>query len=305
MNLSLILFRAPSANAIRRLCGCVTLLAIVAIPELSWAQEKSLLWRVKSGQNAIYVLGSIHFLKKENYPLNKNIEEAFAKSKKLVLEIDLQTTDREKALQVTMQKAVNRDGSTLQQNVSEETYALVERQTRELGLDLRPLSLFKPWYVALTLSALKLQKLGLDPNYGVDRYLAERAKNSGKAIAGLETFEFQMGLFDELSPRDQELMLRQTIQEMDSFEKSAGQIVQAWGKGDSASLEESLLASMREYPDLYQRLVVDRNRRWLPQIKKMVEQGESVLIAVGAAHLVGKDGIIELLKQQGYTVEQL
>jgi uncharacterized protein len=299
------LSRDQKAETVRWLCGLVTALALVAIPAIPKAQEKSLLWRVHSGQNSVTILGSIHFLKKENYPLKKNIENALDSAKKLVLEIDLQAMDSEKAQQLTIQKAINPDGSTLEQNVSPETYALAEQKARELGIDVRPLNPFKPWFVALTLSALKLQKLGLDPNYGVDRYLAERAKKSGKPISGLETFEFQIGLFDRLSPREQQLMLRETLEEMDLLEKSADRIVQAWAKGDTVSLEESLLAGMREYPELFQKLIVERNRRWLPQIERMLKQGESPLIAVGAAHLVGKDGIIELLKQQGYTVEQL
>ena len=285
--------------------GFATLLLLLATPQLIGAQEKSLLWRIRSGPNAVYILGSIHFLKKENYPLKKDIEEAFERSKKLVLEIDLQTMNPEKVQQLTAQKAINRDGTTLQQNVSAETYTLAEQKARELGIDLRPLNPLKTWFVALTLSAVKLQKLGFDPSYGVDRYLAERAKNSGKPMAGLETLEYQLGIFDQLSPRDQELMLRETLEEMDLLEKSADRIVQAWFKGDTSLLEESLLAGMHQYPELYPKLILERNRRWLPQIEQMIKQGGNTLIIVGAAHLVGKDGVVELLKQRGYTVEQL
>ena len=305
ISLSLNVFLNQRAVPFRWLSGCVALLTLLAIAQISRAQEKSFLWRVRSGENAVTILGTIHFLKKENYPLKKNIEDTLDNAKKLVLEIDLQAMDNEKVQQLAIQKAVYRDGSSLQQNVSPETYSLAEQKARELGIDLKPLTPFKPWFVALTLSTLKLQKLGLDPNYGVDRYLAERAKKSGKPIAGLETLELQLEVFDQLSPREQESMLRETLQEMDLLEKSAVRIVQAWAKGDAASLEESLLAGMREYPELYQKLFVERNRRWLPQIERMIKQGENPLIAVGAAHLVGKDGIIELLKQRGYTVEQL
>jgi uncharacterized protein len=300
----LISFRGQRA-AVPRLCQLVTLLTLLAIPAVPRAQEKSLLWKVRSGPNTITILGSIHFLKKENYPLKKNIETALDSAKKLVLEINLQATDAQKNQQVVMEKAVNRDGSTLQQNISAETFALTEEKARDLGIDVSSLSPFKPWFVALTLSSLKLQKLGLDPTYGVDRHLAERAKKSGKPISGLETFELQIEVFDGLSPRDQESMLRETLQDMDALEKSADRIVQAWLKGDTASLEESLLSGMRAYPALFQKLIVDRNRRWLPEIERMIKQGENPLIVVGAAHLVGKDGVIELLKQRGYTVEQL
>jgi uncharacterized protein YbaP (TraB family) len=162
----------------------------------------------------------------------------------------------------------------------------------------------KPWFVALTMMAIKFQQLGLDPNLGVDRYLAARAKDGGKPTSGLETFEFQVTLLDQLSKRDQELMLRETVAEMDQLDQNFNQIVQSWLKGDSASLEALLLASMREYPDLYQKIIVDRNRRWLPQIEKMIEQGEGAMVVVGAAHLVGQDGVIEMLKTRGYRLEQ-
>jgi uncharacterized protein len=295
-----------SKNPRHQFTAAITaLLVLFAAPAILPAQEKSLLWRIRSGQNSIYIVGSIHFLQKENYPLKKDIEQAFDQSKKLVLEIDLQTTDRQKTEAITMQKAVNLDGTTLEQNVSPETYRLAEQKARELGIDLRPLNPLKTWFVALTLTSIKLQKLGFDPSYGVDRYLAERAKKSGKPIAGLETLEYQLGVFDALSAHGQELLLRQTLDEFDALEKSAGRIVQAWLKGDVGGLDESLLAGMRQYPELYPKLILERNRHWVPQIEQMIKQGDSVLVAVGAAHLVGKDGVIELLKQRGYTVEQL
>ena len=161
------------------------------------AQDKSFLWRVQSDKSNIYILGSVHFLKKENYPLNKTIEKAFDSTQKLVLEIDLKSEDAGTVQRVTLEKGINRD-RTLQQNVSPETYSLAEKRAQELGIDIRALSPLKPWVVALTMTALQLQKLGFDPNYGVDRYLAERATKSGKTMVGLETAAFQIGLIDQL-----------------------------------------------------------------------------------------------------------
>jgi uncharacterized protein YbaP (TraB family) len=280
------------------------LVVLFVVPGEAGAQDKSFLWRVQSDKSSIYILGSVHFLKKENYPLNKTIEKAFDSTQKLVLEIDLKSEDAGTAQRVTLEKGINRD-RTLQQNVSPETYSLAEKRAQELGIDIRALSPLKPWVVALTLTALQLQKLGFDSNYGVDRYLAERAKKSGKTMVGLETVAFQIGLIDQLSARDQESMLRQSLKEMDLLDKGLDQIVRAWSTGDVAALEALLLSGMREYPAVHQKIIVDRNRRWLPQIEKMIEQGESTLIAVGAAHLVGKDGVIELLKARGYSVEQM
>ena len=268
------------------------------------AQEKSLLWQVSRADKSIFLLGSIHFLRKENYPLNKAILAALDASKRLVLEIDLNRTSTESAQKATLEKAVYRDGTNLAQNVSPETYELASRRANELGLDMRILNPMKPWFVALTMVAIKLQRMGLDPKLGVDRHLAERAKSSGKPTSGLETLESQLGLFDQLSKREQELMLRETVGELERLDKDINEIVQSWLKGDETRLTTLLLTGMQEYPDLYEKILVERNRRWLSDIEKLLQQGSGAMVVVGAAHLVGQDSVVEMLKAKGYSVEQ-
>jgi uncharacterized protein len=268
------------------------------------AQEKSFLWRVNSDQNRLYILGSIHLLKKETYPLKKTIEDAFEQTKKLVLEIDLGGANPEKIQQLMLQKSISTDGTALHQNVSNETYEAVAKRAKELGIDIRVLSPFKPWVVAMTMAAIKLQKLGFDPSLGIDRHLAERAKQTDKPTAGLETAEFQLELFDRFSAKEQERLLRQSMDEMDHVERNVTAIVQAWKSGDVGAVEKHLLVGMRDYPEIHQKVIDDRNQRWLPQIENLLSRGENALIVVGAAHLVGKNGIIELLKDRGYRVEQ-
>ena len=287
------------------LYGFALLAALLATAREPRAQDKSFLWKVQSDKNAIYILGSIHYLKKESFPLKKTIENVFSAANKIVLEVDLKTATPEKAQEITLEKGLYRDGTTLQQNIDPATYTLVMRRAKELGVDVRALTSLKPWLVAMTLTSLKLQKLGFDSNYGVDRYLAERAKTSGKTTSGLETLEFQIGLLDQLSPRDQEAMLRQGLKDLNLLDHGVAPVVQSWTKGDVGSLEELLLGGMREYPEVYQNVIVERNRRWLPEIEKLMAQDENVLLVVGAAHLVGKDGVIESLKARGYAVEQM
>ncbi len=287
----------------RWIAGLVVL-GFISLASRLDGQEKSFLWRVRSGAGTLYLLGSIHYLKRDNYPLKKPIQEAFENSRTLVLEIDLQR-DAARAQQVMLEKALYPDGANLQQNISPQTYQLAEQRARELGVDLLQMRQFKPWFVALSLLSVKLQKMGFDANFGLDRVLADKAKSSGKTIRGLETVEFQIGLLDQLSSAEQDSMLRQTLTEMDLLDKSLEQIVQSWNSGDVDALERLLLSGMKEYPDLYEKIVIDRNRRWLGDLIKVLEQGNSTLVVVGAAHLVGRDGLIDLLKQHGYNVEQL
>jgi hypothetical protein len=154
------------------------------------------------------------------------------------------------------------------------------------------------------MAAMKLQKLGFDPKLGIDRYFAERAIQSNKPMSGLETAEFQLDLFDQFSAKEQELLLRQSMNEMDHLERNVTEMVRAWKSGDVGSLERHLLAGMRDYPEIHRKVIDDRNRRWLPQIEGLLSRGENALIVVGAAHLVGNNGVIQLLKDRGYRVEQ-
>jgi uncharacterized protein YbaP (TraB family) len=280
------------------------LLVFGLFPRALPAQEKSFLWKVsKEGKNA-YLLGSIHYLKRENFPLKKNILDALDRSKKLVLEINLNSLSTAAIQRTMLERAVYRDGTTLAQNIDGETYRRTEERASQIGIDIKVLEPMKPWFVALTMMAFKLQQLGLDAELGVDRQLAERAKGKGMPTGGLETFEFQIRLLDQLSKREQEMMLRETVAELESLDKNIQQIVQAWLGGDGATLERLMLAGMREYPELHSKVVVERNRRWLPEIEGMIARGENAMIVVGAAHLVGQEGVLELLKGRGYSLEQ-
>jgi len=268
------------------------------------AEEKSLLWKITKGASSVYILGSIHYLRSENYPLKKAILDAVDTSKRLVLEIDLNATSGEAAQRLMLEKALFRDGTTLPENIGAETYQLAAERATQLGIDMRIFNQMKPWFVAINLIAIKLKALQLDPRRGVDQYLASEAKRRGKPTSGLETLEFQIGLLDQLSKQNQEAMLRETVTELDLLDRNIDEIVRSWVDGDEALLAKLLLAGMVEFPEIHQKVLVERNRRWLPEIEKSLEQGSEALIVVGAAHLVGPDGIIEMLKTKGYSVEQ-
>jgi uncharacterized protein YbaP (TraB family) len=268
------------------------------------ADEKSFLWKVSKGASSVHVLGSIHYLRNENYPLKKAILEAFEASHRLVLEIDLNATSGEAAQRLMLEKALFRDGTSLPQNIGAETYQLAAQRATQLGIDMRVFNPMKPWFAAMNLIAIKLRALGLDPRRGVDQYLAAEAKLRGKPSSGLETLEFQIGLLDQLSKQNQEAMLRETVTELDLLDRNIDEIVRSWLDGDAAVLGKLLLAGMVEFPEIHQKVIVERNRRWVPEIEKLLEHGSGALIVLGAAHLVGRDGVIEMLKTKGYSVEQ-
>jgi uncharacterized protein len=278
---------------------------VALLAQQARAQEKSFLWKVQSKQNAVYLLGSIHALRQGNYPLKPAIEQSYEKSKRVIFEIDLGSASPEKIQDLVLQKGVYLDGRTLQQSITNQTFALLQKQAEEFGLPMAAVNRFKPWYAAVTLLSLKLQKAGLNQAQGVDRYFFTRAKSDQKEVVGLETLEYQFGLFDQMPAADQEAMLLQTLKEMDLLEKDLDKLIQAWMAGDAKALDSLLLDSFREHPKLEQSLLVDRNRQWLPKIEDYLSQSDPCLVVVGAAHLLGKSGLIELLRQRGYSVEQM
>ena len=270
-----------------------------------WAEEKNFLWKVSGEKNHVYILGSIHLLKRESSALKPVIQEVFTKSKRLVLEIDLVKEGPERFQQLLMQRGINLDGKELEQQLSPETYQLTTQRAVDLGMDLKLLAPFKPWVVALTMVVMQLQKLGYDPNLGIDHQLAQRAKQLNKPVAGLETAEFQIDIFSQLSAPEQDMFLRHSLLEMDQLDKSVDDMVAAWKSGDLARGERLFLESLRAYPELKGKLLDERNRNWVPQIEQFLKQDEDILVVVGAAHLVGKEGVIELLNARGYKSEQM
>ncbi|HEX6768356.1 MAG TPA: TraB/GumN family protein, partial [Candidatus Binatia bacterium] len=136
-----------------------------------WADDKSFLWKASGDKNTVYILGSVHLLKRESAALKPIVEEVFSKSRRLVLEIDLVNEGPAKFQQLLMQKGVNLDGRQLQQQLLPETYELAAQRATDLGVDLKLMASFKPWVVALTMVVMQLQKLGYDPSSGIDHQL--------------------------------------------------------------------------------------------------------------------------------------
>ncbi len=284
----------------------LSLLCINASADQSRAAErKHSLWKISSNSNTIYMFGSVHLLKEDDYPLDKSIEKAFENSSRLFFEINLDTIDDQKMKQLTIAKGIYSDGQTLKSGLSNQNYEFTKNRLSDLGLNIEQFEKFKPWLLAITLDVLELQKLGFDPSQGVDKYFYAKARKNGKKVDGFETAEYQLSLLADMPATMQETLLLQTIKELNEVQKEMTAAVEAWKSGDAEALDNILLKSFKDYPGLYKMLIVDRNKNWLPKLETLIGQKENVMIVVGAAHLVGKDGIIALLKQKGYQVEQL
>ena len=266
--------------------------------------KKNFLWSIKTKQNAVYFLGSLHLLKSDSYPLSGEIENAYSNCRKIAFETDLDGVN-DPALQGKMMTlGLYLDGQTLEQNLSEETHKLLKAKLAADGLAVTQFDRFQPWLCALTLTAIELQRLGFDPAYGIDMHFLERAKRDDKEIIFLEPVEYQLNLFANMGKREQESLLRQTLKDLDVIERLASDMVNSWKTGDVDKLNSMMKISFEEHPDTYDRIVVQRNKKWVSQIENLIGKDDDVLVIVGAGHLVGAESILDLLKQKGYKAEQ-
>jgi uncharacterized protein YbaP (TraB family) len=266
---------------------------------------KHFMWKVEDSSGAIaYLLGSLHVLTPEWYPLAEPINKAFAESKTLVEEVDIDETSDPTAMMAALAKAMLTEGRTLDQVVSPETFAEVKRRAEKSNLPMVALQRMKPWLVAITLMAPTLQAAGFKPELGIDRHFYDRAVDSGMKREALETFNYQLDRFDQLSPKLQEELLKTTMEDLDTEVTGVKDMAQAWGFGDTAAIEKLTLSALQESPELYQRLLVERNHNWVPRVEACLKEKRACFIVVGAAHLVGPDGLPTLLTKKGYKVTQ-
>jgi len=241
---------------------------------------------------------------KDYYPLNPILESAFKESDRLVEEVDLgEMMATENQLNMLMEGMLP-SGQSLENVVSKATFDMVSKRLEGLGLPVEPLKRMKPWLLAITLLGMEWQKAGFEAELGLDKHFYDLAKEAGKPVEGLETIAFQISQFDGMTREEQERLLAETIKELDTQQSEVTKLADAWKAGDVATVERIVLQDLKSDTRLYQRMLVDRNRNWLPKIEAIAAKGGRPFIVVGAAHLVGSDGLIAMLRSRGYTVEQ-
>ena len=287
-----------------RLSVAVALACLLASAAAAQTRGRSFLWKVQSGNNVMYLAGSVHALTADAYPLNPVYQRAFDASSALVEEIDLAEADPLTGGAGLLSKGMYQDGRTFSSAVSRQTVALVEARLKDTPLALDLIQPMKPWMVMLMLEALGSQAAGLDPELGLDKHFYNLATDGKKQVIGLETAESQMNRFDKMPEAMQEQMLRSELAEMDTEQTSLRALLTAWQTGDGAAIEKMLLGSFSNNQTAYSSLIVERNRNWMPQLEICLRRSSPCFVIVGAAHLVGPQGLLTMLQQKGYRVEQ-
>jgi uncharacterized protein YbaP (TraB family) len=287
----------------RRFVSAAVAAALLLLAPLH-AAGRSFAWKATGKGGVVYLVGSIHMLSSAMYPLAPSLESAYKDSDLLVEEVDLaQMMDPSSQMQLLM-RGMLPSSQSLEKVLTPATYALVTKRLEGSGA-MEPLKLLKPWMVALMIEAMEWQKAGLDPELGLDKHFYDEAKNDSKGVQGLETADDQLSIFDTMTMDQQDHMLAQTIKDIDAEQAQMAKMMDAWKAGDITSVERVVLTGLKEDPTLYQRLLVGRNRNWMPKIEALFARRGHALVVVGAAHLVGPDGLVAMLKAKGYAVEQM
>ena len=279
------------------------LLALVALPALAQDDDvddrRPPLFVLEDGDSRVYLLGSVHALPADALPLPDHVEAAYDAADVVAFELDL---DLAQAGAQGMMRA-GMDEETVADALTEDQKVQFNAKIAPLGVPAGAFDAFEPWLAGLTYSVLAIQQSGASMDGGVDAHLFARTKADGKEVVPFETVELQTAAFDDLPTDVQVAFLMASLDDADPAETFAD-MVDAWSTGDDEALADLMNEGMTE-PALFEALLVNRNRAWVPQIVSLLARDRDALVVVGAGHLVGAQSVVEMLQEEGYTVERM
>jgi uncharacterized protein len=253
-----------------------------------------------------FLQGSVHFARESEAAIDPRAKQALAQADVLVGELDMENLSPMQVASQLYQMGRLPEGQQLSDVLSPETFALLQRRSKETGTPIEPFMQMKPWVLAMSFLAVALVQSGFTPEEGVE--LQVYASERPKATKGLETIGDQLALFDDMSFEAQDHMLRDALKPTDENAIQLESMFSAWRCGDGPALESVLTGMQADDPDLapfYEATIFQRNQRMAKGVQEVMAEAQHAFIVVGALHLVGARGIPALLEQAGYRVEQL
>lgn len=263
------------------------------------------MWQVDGGSNRVFLLGSVHLLRAADHPIPPVIYSAYEEAETLVMEMDMDDVDMIEAQALITELGLIQDGSTLRELMGDGAWSEAEELAARANIPLSMLTSSKPWLAAITVEQLMLTRIGFDPSYGIESHMADRAAGDEKEILGLETVRQQLEFLDNMSLASQRALLLQSLEESLDLEAIMDELIDAWRRGDIEFLEHNMLKQIREHPELYETIVVERNHDWVLQVEDLLGTRDDYLVIVGALHLIGDEGLPRLLSGRGHDVAQM
>lgn len=270
--------------------------------------DKVFLWKVTSKTNTVYLLGTIHVGKADLYPLDKTIMDAYKASKALAVEVDITKVDQAKVQQAVMSTCLYQDGTKVGDHLSKEGLATLKAFLKKQSIPYSSLAPFKPGFIGVNIAQMAIAKSGYDAQKGIDQYFLKMAHKEKKTVISLEKIEDQIKLFDFGDASFQEHSLIEGIKNFGKSKEEFGKMFTGWKNGDADFFAKLGTKDLDKHPkmkDWWAEMGPNRNKKMAVKIDKMLQGKTPTLVAVGSLHLVGKDGLVQLMKDKKYTVVQL
>lgn len=271
---------------------------LLIVSNLSFAQsakEESLLWKI-TGENiskTSYLYGTIHIICKEEIRINAAEAKAFSEAEKVYLELDLDNPGL-----INEMKLSTRSQTHLKTHISTKGYSEIDDYfSHQLGYSMEAVGMVKPYYL---LSYTYKPTIGCENPVSIEELLVNEAKAQGKEILGLETLKQQTEVFDNLNVRKQARLLLKQVRRSHLVHENYADILDLYQNGRVESLNKKIINSPSRR--LNRKLLKKRNQAWVKTLTTVLPM-QSTFVAVGAAHLGGRAGLIHQLRKQGYTVE--
>lgn len=273
---------------------------------LAFSTKAQSVWQISKGENKLFLAGTMHLLKSEDYPLANAYDLAYQQADTLIFETDIGALNNFATQLQMMRQFMYQDGNDLSKVLDPDIYSAFIQQANTLGLGENQIKLFKPGAAGVMLAAQLYASLGYTAE-GVDLYYFQKGEADSKTINWLETIEFQTELMANLgADMNPNELLKSTAEEMKYAKESIETLRQSWKQGDMQSLYTANKGFIELQPQIYEDLLFKRNDNWLPQIEVfLADKINTEMVLVGALHLAGERGLLEQLKQKGYQVEQL
>lgn len=274
----------------------------------AWSKPPTpLLWKATRGDTTIYLLGSLHILMANDYPLSADVDHAYHDAAQVLFEIPPAQMGVLGVLGPTVSMGMYQDPTHgLKDDLDAATWQRLQDYARTNGMSMFAISRMRPWLVSLTILAMETKKLSFDPERGVDKHFMDQAATDHKRTGGFETAEQQLRLFAGTPIVEQVNDLKQMLDELPKFSEKMAQMHEIWRRGDASALYREAVSEFKDQPGAMRRLVDDRNRAWVPQLEADAAAVKGpTLVIVGAMHLLGPTGLVQLLRQEGYKVERV
>ncbi len=267
------------------------------------APPKPAIWKIADADTTVYFFGTVHVLPPTLTWHSPAVDAALNEAKALYFETDTEV-DPMVFREIVSRLGQYEPGDKLSDRLKLEDLEKLRAALDKLDIPLVAIEAMRPWYAGVVIGDAVVRRAGYDASSGVESVMRPEARKAGKEIRFLESLEEQMASFATL-PEDVQLQfLIGGLAEVDTASEELGKLVDAWKRGDLETLNRLLIdEDFATIPVLYDALLTNRNANWAPKIDTLIKtEPGAFMVAVGTAHLIGKDSVIEMLKAMGYTV---